>query len=179
MFSPLPELMNDNMKRPSLYLLPIAFLVIPIGGIALLENSPLKMGQDEFERFFWSFFITIILDSLIMFFWMLALASKQPVYKPWKAILTLYLTIIIPAPILFFATLIRLHFYARWTGSIVVFIIVVGAFGFLFLGYKLLRSRLFSTYICANKSIWIGAFLIVGSVTVFLLSVLSAGLIRI
>ena len=159
------------MKRPSLYLLPIAFLVIPIGGFPLLENTFLKLlGQDDFARFFSSSFIIVILDSLIMFFWMLALASNQPVYRPWKAVLALYLTIILPGAIAFpGATLIVLKLgddsspiYTPITWMLIAYILLWGS-------YKLLRSRLFTPFIGDRFGAWHVRLQLVAGLTVFLL----------
>jgi len=163
------------IMRPSLYTLPVAFAVILFGGYPILEDISLYFGYEEPISFVQIKALIVILASLILQFWLLALASGQPAYKPWKMVLLYNLVIILPGSFAYPFSFMLFVFFLGFKNS-ALFIIFISSFSIITLmcwsGYRLLNSKLFSSYLGKGFGGLHIFFLISSGFTMFILNVL-------
>ena len=156
--------------RLALYLLPLVFAGVIFFGQPAFETLLLLFDVGEHDRRYWRPTSIVLINSFILHFWLLALASGQPVYKPWKAVLALNLAIILPGWSVFLfsyiaiATVIgagELFPYLAFLWTIIVLLLIWGC-------HKLLCSRLFSPYIGESVGDWHTLLMIVAMMTILL-----------
>jgi len=152
------------LKSPSLVILPVLFVVILYFAYPYLSFT--FEDRDRDYRFPASI---IFVNSFLVQFWILALVSGQPAYKPWKAVLVYNVGIILPGWLGFLYSYIFIaNLIGKQSNYPVIFIAWAIILFILFWGcYRLLKSGLFTPYIgeCFDYGhIW---FLIITAVTIF------------
>lgn len=159
-----------NYKRPSLYVLPAIFVASLYGGYPILENILLEYGIKKAGLDFPVPTLFIVFNSFLLHFLLLTLASNEPVYKPWKAVLALNIGIVFPGTLAFIYSygFIRglmgsgySSFYTYLAWLVLVSLLSWGC-------YRLLRSNVFSLFLGEDFGGWHIIFLIVTGMTVAL-----------
>ncbi|MBT4932607.1 MAG: hypothetical protein HOL66_07365 [Rhodospirillaceae bacterium] len=155
---------------PNTSFLPFAFVAVLFGGYPVLEYVLTALELRGHDPGFWIIAIIVLVDSVILNFWLLSYASGQPAYKSWKAVLALYLTIILPGSIAFSGTMLIVlnlggdsnPIYIPITWMLIAYILLWGS-------YQLLRSRLFTPFIGDRFGAWHVRLQLAAGLTVFLL----------
>ncbi len=163
-----------KLTHTSLYFLPVLFIANIFVTQPWLEYVLLDYGYGERVGDYRILMFIIVINALILHFWLLALASGKPGCKPWKAVLSLNLGIILPGSLAFILSLIVIS-KLQINGDQFRYAFFSAAIFFLSLFwpcYKLLCSRLFFPCIGERFDYWHIWFLIISGVEIYWLNAL-------